>query len=145
LPEALERRHSLAEGQSIITRDGVWIGRDWLRVSRDKDVHAGVIEREKAMGELRDRVNAAAEQRESIQLQLAEAREGVSSLEQRRDELQGEVNRLHRSHSELTSQVNALRAKMDQTSERMRRITGEIEELNTDHQNQSEQIAEARA
>ncbi|MBM0105295.1 chromosome segregation protein SMC [Steroidobacter sp. S1-65] len=145
LPEALERRHSLADGQSIITRDGVWIGRDWLRVSRDKDVHAGVIEREKEMGELRERVSAAEEQRESIQLQLAECRESVSSLEHRRDQLQAEVNRLHRSNSEFSSQVSALRAKAEQTAERMRRVTGEIEELDRDYEGRSEAIAEARA
>ncbi|MBL8267393.1 chromosome segregation protein SMC, partial [Steroidobacter sp.] len=144
LPEALERRHSLADGQSIITRDGVWIGRDWLRVSRDKDVHAGVIEREKEMGGLRDRVSAAEEQRESIQTQLAESREGIGSLEQRRDQLQGEVNRLHRSHSEFTSQVTALRAKAEQTAERLRRVTGEIEELDSDYGNRTETVAEAR-
>jgi len=145
LPEALERRHSLADGQSIITRDGVWIGRDWLRVSRDKDVHAGVIEREKEMSELRERVSAIEEQREAIQAQLAETRERVGSLEQRRDELQGEVNRLHRAHSELGSQVSALRAKVEQTSERIQRINSEIEEINTDYQTQAEAIAEARA
>src|SRR5688572_929116 len=144
LPEALERRHSLADGQSVITRDGVWIGRDWLRVSRDKDVHAGVIEREKEMRTLRDTVSAAEEQREAVQSQLIECRGNVSSLEQRRDELQAEVNRLHRSHSEFSSQVSTLRTKAEQTAERMRRITGEVEELDLDYQNRSEAIAEAR-
>jgi chromosome segregation protein len=144
LPEALERRHSLADGQSVITRDGVWIGRDWLRVSRDKDVHAGVIEREKEMRTLRDTVSAAEEQREAIQAQLIECRGNVSSLEQRRDELQAEVNRLHRSHSEFSSQVSALRTKAEQTAERLRRVNGEIEELDQDHQNRAEAIAEAR-
>ena len=144
LPEALERRHSLADGQSVITRDGVWIGRDWLRVSRDKDVHAGVIEREKEMRTLRDTVTAAEEQREAVQTELAECRSNVSALEHRRDELQAEVNRLHRSHSEFSSQVNALRAKAEQTAERKRRVTGEIEELDQDHQSRAEAIAEAR-
>ncbi len=145
LPEALERRHSLSDGQSIITRDGVWIGRDWLRVSRDKDVHAGVIEREKEMGDLRDRVSAAEEQRETVQSQLAECRDGFHALEQRRDELQVQVNTLHRSHSEFSSQVTALRAKAEQTAERLRRVTGEIEELDNDYGGRSEAIAEARA
>jgi chromosome segregation protein len=144
LPEALERRHSLADGQSVITRDGVWIGRDWLRVSRDKDVHAGVIEREKEMRTLRDTVSAAEEQREAIQAQVAECRANLSSLEQRRDELQADVNRLHRSHSEFSSQVSALRTKAEQTAERHRRVTGEIEELDLDHANRAEAIAEAR-
>ncbi len=128
----------------MITRDGVWIGRDWLRVSRDKDVHAGVIEREKEMRTLCDTVSAAEEQREAVQNELAECRANVSSLERRRDELQADVNRLHRSHSEFSSQVSALRTKAEQTAERLRRVTGEIEELDLDHQNRAEAIAEAR-
>ncbi|MET0532862.1 MAG: chromosome segregation protein SMC [Steroidobacter sp.] len=144
LQEALERRHSLAAGQSVITRDGVWIGRDWLRVSRDKDVHAGVIEREKEMRTLRDTVSEAEQQREAIQDQLAESRAGLSSLEHRRDELQAEVNRLHRLHSEFSAQVTALRTKAEQTAERMRRINGEIEELDRDYENRTETIGDAR-
>jgi chromosome segregation protein len=46
LGEALHLRPRLRAGQSVITRDGIWIGPDWLRVSRDKDAHEGVIERE---------------------------------------------------------------------------------------------------
>jgi len=34
LPEALDKRRTLLSGESVITRDGVWIGREWLRVSR---------------------------------------------------------------------------------------------------------------
>ena len=45
-----------AANESVITRDGIWIGRDWLRVSRDQDVHAGVIGREQEMRGLRDLV-----------------------------------------------------------------------------------------
>ena len=42
--------------QSIITRSGEWIGRDWLRVSRGADQHAGVIEREHRLKGLRSTV-----------------------------------------------------------------------------------------
>src|SRR5512138_3899809 len=88
LSEALERRHTLANGESVITRDGVWIGRDWLRVSRDQDVHAGVIEREKEMRELRETVATAEERLEAVQSELAATRESLSEQEHRRDELQ---------------------------------------------------------
>src|SRR5215510_8846193 len=74
LPEALEKRRALLSGESVITRDGVWIGRDWLRVSRDKDVHAGVIGREKEMRELRDAVSTAEARQDAIQGELAESR-----------------------------------------------------------------------
>ena len=36
----------LGAGQSVVTRDGVWLGADWLRLSRDPEPHTGVIERE---------------------------------------------------------------------------------------------------
>ena len=49
LGEALALRSRLRPGQSVITRDGIWIGPDWLRVSRDKDAHEGVIEREERL------------------------------------------------------------------------------------------------
>ena len=54
-------RASLAEGQSLITRAGEWVGRDWLRVSRGADPHAGVLEREQRLKGLRARGCGAAE------------------------------------------------------------------------------------
>ncbi|MEA3151322.1 MAG: chromosome segregation protein, partial [Gammaproteobacteria bacterium] len=42
LGEALGRRRRLSAGQSVVTRDGVWLGPDWLRLSRDRDPHTGV-------------------------------------------------------------------------------------------------------
>ena len=144
LPEALEKRRALLNGESVITRDGVWIGRDWLRVSRDQDVHAGVIEREKEMRDLREAVSSAEERRDALQTELAVAREQLTSQEHRRDELQAEVNRLHRAHSELSAQIGALRTKAEQTSERARRILAELEEIDADHEKTAITIAEAR-
>src|SRR5262245_1772684 len=120
LAEALDKRRTLLSGESVITRDGVWIGREWLRVSRDKDVHAGVIGREKEMRALRDVVQAAEHQREAVQAELADSRARLSALEQQREILQGEVNRLHRAHSDLSAQVSSLRTKAEQTAERVR-------------------------
>jgi chromosome segregation protein len=145
LAEALDKRRTLLSGESVITKDGVWIGREWLRVSRDKDVHAGVIGREKEMRGLRDELSAAESRRESIQAELAGSRSQLSALEQQRDALQADVNRLHRAHSDLNAQVSALRTKAEQTAERMRRISAETEDLDRDHENRALALAEARA
>ena len=56
LAEALQRRAALAPGESVITRGGEWLGRDWLRVSRGVDHHLGVIEREHRLKVLRSAV-----------------------------------------------------------------------------------------
>jgi chromosome segregation protein len=145
LQEALEKRRTLLSGESVITRDGVWIGREWLRVSRDKDVHAGVIGREQEMRTLRESVAAAEERREAIEADLGAARTQLAERERRREGLQAEVNRLHRAHSELNAQISALRTKIEQTSERAQRIAAETEELERDHESRAHALAEARA
>ncbi len=144
LPEALALRHSLATGESVITRDGIWIGRDWLRVSRDKDVHAGVIGREKEMRDLRDALNAAEERQEALQSEAGAIRERLVELEARRDALQADVNRSHRSYSELTAQIASLRSKVEQTAERARKIESETAELSADQERAEAAIATAR-
>jgi chromosome segregation protein len=145
IQDALAKRSTLLDGQSLITRDGIWIGPDWLRVSRDKDVHAGVIGREKEMRELREAVDAAEQMRDSLQEQIAEARERIADLEGRREELQAEVNRLHRSQSEFASQIASLRAKADQTSERIHKIEAETSEIAGEFESTESAIAVARA
>ena len=56
LTEALAMRERLRPGESVITRNGVWIGRHWLRVSRDANAHEGVLEREQELARLRPEI-----------------------------------------------------------------------------------------
>src|SRR5688572_29292744 len=53
LPSALLARRDLSDDESVITRTGEWIGRDWLRVNRGGDPHSGVLEREQRVKHLR--------------------------------------------------------------------------------------------
>ncbi|PZN32990.1 MAG: chromosome segregation protein SMC, partial [Proteobacteria bacterium] len=144
LAEALARRPTLLSGESVITRDGIWIGRDWLRVSRDKDVHAGVISREQEMRELREAVAAAEQRRDELVAQAADARAQLASLEARRDALQAESNRLHRAHSDLNAQVGSLKAQSEQTASRVRKIAEESAVLERDIETAQATLAGAR-
>ncbi len=129
LPEALARRARLGHNQSVITRDGIWIGRDWLRVSRDQDVHAGVIGREQEMRGLREQVAVTERARAAADAQLADARSRLEELSHRRDELQGEVNRLHRLYSDSTAQLQALRSQAEQAARRIDKVQAESEDV----------------
>ena len=39
-------RASLQPGESVITPEGIWLGNNWLRVSKDQDATAGGITRQ---------------------------------------------------------------------------------------------------
>ncbi|AMN46848.1 chromosome segregation protein SMC [Steroidobacter denitrificans] len=144
LAQALEKRRDLRAGESVITRDGLWIGREWLRVSRDQDVHAGVIEREQEMRKLRQDVELAARRREAVQDELAQARSALTEHERQRDFLQSEANQLHRAQSERGAKLANALAQTEQMTQRIIRIEAETQELERDHQERTEALAEAR-
>ena len=129
LGDALSRRGALKDGESIITRDGVWIGRHWLRVSRDRDAHAGVLEREQELRALKTEVKSAETQLAEREQALSAAREQIKSLDGAREETQAEVNRSHRQFVELRGQHDSLRARAQQNTERLERLAHEAEEL----------------
>ena len=144
LSDALRARSQLAAGESVITRDGIWIGHDWLRVSRDKDVHAGVIEREQEMRQLNEQVSTLEQQRASLADELTTAREGLGQLEQRRDELQQDANRLHRLQSESAAQLSGLKTRAEQLSDRAQNLRADAEELSLEVDNTQNSLAVAR-
>jgi chromosome segregation protein len=123
LAEALGQRRRLTAGQSVVTRDGIWLGPDWLRLSRDRDPHSGVIEREESLREIRLRVSRLADAVKDSERLLELTRQRVREHEDRRDRSQSEVNRLHRETVDRRAALDAARARTADTARRL----GELE------------------
>jgi chromosome segregation protein len=139
LGEALGRRRQLAAGQSVVTRDGVWIGPDWLRLSRDKDPHTGVIEREETLREIRQRVSRLEESVRESERGLELTRDRVREHEDRREKCQADVNRLHREHVDRRAAFDAAEARkadaarrLDQLATGIADVRAELERTETD-------------
>ncbi|MCR4302152.1 MAG: hypothetical protein NUV51_11115, partial [Sulfuricaulis sp.] len=47
IDQALTQRHALAERESIVTRDGAWLGPNWLSLGSEKGARAGWLLRER--------------------------------------------------------------------------------------------------
>jgi len=118
LSEALARRRDLRAGESVVTRDGIWIGPDWLRISRDRDPHAGVLEREETLREIRTRVTRLATQVQELDQQLNLTRERVREREDQRERGQGDVNRLHREHLDRRAAFDSAQARVQEIARR---------------------------
>jgi chromosome segregation protein len=111
LNEALARRPQLAAGESVVTRDGIWLGSDWLRISRDAEPHTGVIEREESLREIRSQLSGLADEVKELEHRLELTRERVRELEDRRDHFQADVNRLHREHVDRRAELDSAQAR----------------------------------
>jgi chromosome segregation protein len=132
LQEALRIQPRLAGGESVVTRDGIWLGAEWLRVSRDADAHAGVIEREEVLREVRTRVAALAEELRQFEVRLDSTRTRVHDHEDRRDRLQAEVNRLHREHVDRKAEHDAAQSRRADAERRLAQLQTELGDVASD-------------
>jgi chromosome segregation protein len=129
LGEALSIRPRLRAGQSVITRDGIWIGPDWLRVSRDRDAHEGVIEREQELRRQRADLERLQARNRSLDGELEAVRGRVRATEDRLADEQAGLSRNGAAHMNLRSQLDSLRARAEQRNARMNQLATELAEL----------------
>jgi chromosome segregation protein len=144
LGEALQLRAKLTDGESIITRDGMWLGRQWLRVIRDNDERAGVLAREQELRALKqtlaDNEKAATEQTG----QLESRRSAVKDLETSRELLQMDANRANREAADAQAKFKAARSSQEQVAQRIKALETEAAELTAQVSQTEQEIKGAR-
>jgi len=144
LVQAMQMRPALAAHESVITPDGVWLGPNWLRVTRLADQQGGVIQRQQELEQI-EASRAGAEAREAqIEQELQSCQDNLKRLEEERQVSQRQLQAATRQHAELSSQLSAQRARAEQLSARRERISADIVEAREQFQHEQEAIAEAR-
>jgi chromosome segregation protein len=145
LGEAMQQRRQLKSGESVVTRDGIWLGNDWLRVSRDADPHTGVIEREESLRDIRVQVGALEDQVKELDARLEATREKVREHEDRRERLQTEVNRLHREHVDRRAELGSAQARTDDAARRLEQLESELEDVRVELSRSEMELRASRA
>jgi chromosome segregation protein len=130
LNEALAWRARLGPGESVITRDGIWIGANWLRVARDPDAHSGVLEREQEIADCEAALADLGGRIADLEHVVAAARERQGELEAQREQQQVELNRAHRALADAEGAQAGLRLRLEQAEGRRTRLEAETGELN---------------
>ncbi len=145
LPEALKLRRELADDESVITRTGEWIGRDWLRVNRGGDPHSGVLEREQRLKQLRSELARSEENVRDTEARLAACREDLALAERERDLAQSRIQGAHRDHADLLGQLEGERARAQESTVRRERLEEEAAEVTRESGLAQDALARARA
>ena len=145
LNDALALRTSLAPGESVVTRDGLWLGANWLRVARDKDASSGVIARKQELEELADTISGLEEQAETLSGQLSDCKSQAEDQERQRESLRREAEQLTIRHSEVRSQVSARKAKVEQVLEGRQRVDREIGDAREQLKAEAANLVDARS
>ncbi|WP_339443591.1 chromosome segregation protein SMC [Pseudomonas hunanensis] len=144
LAQALEQRGALGEGQSLVSRDGYWVGRHFLRVRRGGEAEGGVLARGQEIERLGQEQLEQEAALEQLDQQLQALREQQLDLEEQREQLRRRTQDENRLHGELKASLSASRARAEQVELRRRRLQEELGELEEQRALEHEQLGEAR-
>lgn len=144
LTEALSRREQLADQQSLITPEGIWIGRNWIRISKAVSEEGSVIARQMQLDELVETLSMQHEQADKLEADREQSANRLLTLEEQRQDNQKELQRMTREHAELNSQVSARMARIEQINSRRNHLTADIAEVVEQFSQEQAGIAEAR-
>ncbi|MCO8160564.1 chromosome segregation protein SMC [Pseudomonas sp. 21LCFQ010] len=144
LDEALAKRSALSSGQSLISRDGYWVGRDFLRVRRVSEAQSGVL----ARGQEIQQLQVERDEREAALAELDERLQGLreqqTQQEQQREELRRKLQDENRQQGELKARLSAAKAKAEQLTLRRVRLEEELAELAEQRSLEHENLGESR-
>lgn len=128
LDKALKLRNGLAQGESVITPDGTWIGRDWITIDRGAEKQDGALRREDEIRQIKAQIRELRDLLDQKEQELEQTRTGVAQLESRRETRQREVNQCHQQRADLTASLDARRSLLQQQESRRLELDDEAVE-----------------
>jgi len=137
LVAALQKRKSLKSQESIVTRDGLWLGPNWLRVNRGSEGHTGILAREAALKETQQSISALNENIQIVNESYNHQQAAIQAGETKREALQQAQQQHAKLLNEVTAKISALRTRLEHHRNRLARLA-----LDNTEQKQKMDLAE---
>jgi chromosome segregation protein len=144
LATAVATRKGLAEGESVVTPDGFWLGRHWLRISRGDDPRVGVLTRAEEIKRLSAEAESGARRVAEVEKALADTRRRLEQLEETRVNAQREAGRRQQLQAEALTTLQTCKAELEQMRARTAALERDIAEIGTDRNALSSALQESR-
>lgn len=133
LDEAQSSLDQLTNTESIVTADGAWIGRHWVRVFRAENQGSGVIDLRSRSTELSEEVNALQAAIDERSLALEELASKVETTSRQREEA-------YQAFSQASAKLESQRAVLVQHQDRRNSKEQTLIDHKNDHASRIQQI-----
>ena len=134
--DALKSRHELSAHESIVTREGCWVGTNWALFGQDQ-AQGGVLQREATIEKLTDSVDLATHDLQKIQAQSENTQATIKELESERETSRSEFRNKSHQRTDLHNRLGRIEA-------RSAELLSQRESLLTEQQTLGDQLAAAR-
>ena len=112
--QAMEARAELTEGQSVVSQDGLWVGRSWMRSRTQTDAEQGMIARQGRLTEITEALEKVSNDLAKVDETLATLRQQRADREQAIDSQQEVLQSAQQKVVQLESQKRSLIAEQEQ-------------------------------
>ncbi len=126
--EALQLTQSLAPHESVVTRDGMWMSAQWLKIVKEENPESGVFQREQELKLLVSRIEELCLTRDALEESIEQIREQTQDSERQREELQKLANQSHMQSAELRAQQKSKQERISELKSRAERYRSEYED-----------------
>lgn len=128
MEEGLKLCEHLEPHESVVTRDGLWMNRAWLKILREVDPSAGVFQREQELKDLSLRIAQMQDTRADLEDNINQRQEQIRTLEQQRDQLQQAYNQQQGQSAQIQAQVKIMQERMVELKAQTERTDKELGE-----------------
>ena len=119
----------LAVHESVITRDGIWLGSQWVKINRQPDGHAGALSREQHIQSLKTHEEELLGKIAGQQRQVEQFRVKLEQAEKDLHQAQIQLNKEQDDQAKIQSQHAEVKTRHEQISLRAQKIKEELDDL----------------
>lgn len=141
---ARARAATLLAGESVITADGIWQGRGWVRHPKTGDSTSGVLGRQQLMKQLKVTVDEVAASVAAQEQELGNARQQQQALETERRDLAGKTEQRRQRQAQRMAFRQAQAVRLEQVLARAAQLAQELEGLSQQQTQQTKEASESR-
>ena len=144
LNDALKLQPQLLSGESVVTIEGVWLGPNWLRVARDKDATAGVLQRKQELEVIAGDLEQLVSEIEQLEKRRQNNEQNLRALEATRQDISSSIAEHQSSYAELRSKLSGFEVQLEQYKARKERAENELTEVAQQTQVEKDNLSSAR-
>ncbi|WP_353570019.1 chromosome segregation protein SMC [Candidatus Albibeggiatoa sp. nov. BB20] len=138
--QAFAMQADLLPHESIITKQGVWLGQNWLCSEQGGDAQTSVLAREQEIKHIKAELVELNCVVEELEQRLDIQRDALRQADNQRDQTQAQVNEIRHQYSQLQSQHGGKSARLENLKLQVRRLNDEKDELKQRIEQDSENL-----
>lgn len=144
MEDALALCESLDADESVITRDGIWLNRSWLKILREENPAAGVFQREQELKKLAARIDQAQATQKELEKNIEQRGQLIQRLEQQRDQLQQNYSQQQAQSAQINAQQKMKQERLAELKIQSERFIKEQDECAQQFKRAQSELVQAR-